>query len=349
MVAAVLGAGLLAAAGCGGSSAPGPGQAVLIGTYDSTTVVGQVLAAGRPLGATSDSAGTTYLLNSPLMVGLSTAGKGTSFAATGSYFDAALTEGLVAMPGGAVLFGHGAEVVRLDTGSGKTSVLAGDAHRTRGDTASAPATATPAGVRFTRNAVPIGVSRSGAVMIVDGRALWSLAGGRLTRVYQQPAPAGGRDDSLIGRGSAVTADGTAYVRAAKNTPATLAAVLVVPPHGTAAPLSLPASIPGVSGRPADLTPTWLAPDGANGLYVHAAQPSPGKGDYVLHVHDGTATLVMSAEPPASDAGTGTCHVRHPVDATRFPCPLPTTLSYHAGRLVLAGERPYAVRLVVSRG
>lgn len=347
-VAAALAVGLAAAAGCGGASAPEPGQAVLLGTYDSSTTVGQVLDSLHPLGATSDSAGTTYLLNSPLMVGLSTAGKGSTFVATGSYFDALRPQGLVAMPDGSVLFGHGAEVVRLDLKSGDTSVLVGDAARTRDYTAPAPATATPADIRFTKDVTPIGVSATGTVTIVDGRALWSLAAGHLTRVYQQPAPAKGEDDTLIGAGGSVTADGTAYVQGTRENYATLADVLVIPPHGKPTALPLPPSIPGVSGRPADLVPAWLTSDGANGLYIHAAQASPGHGDYVLHLHHGTTTLVMSAKPSTSDAEPGTCNVHDPVDATRFPCPLPRALTYHAGQLVLAGEKPYAVRLLVSR-
>jgi hypothetical protein len=240
-VAAAL-VGLVAVAGCGGKGkppAPKPGQAALLGTYDGDTTVGQVLVTGHPNGAATDGAGTTYVLNSPSVIGLSTTGKGTAFPTTESLFDATPPEGLVAMPDGSVLFGHGAEVVRLDPKSGDTSVLAGNADRTRPFNASAPAT--------------------------------------------------------------------------------------------------------------DLTTTWLASDGADGLYFHAVQLTHGSGDYVLHLHDGTATLVLSAKPTASDARSGTCDVHDPVDATRFPCALPRTLTYHAGQLVLAGEKSYVVRLPASQG
>ncbi|MEV6011959.1 hypothetical protein AB0M29_34740 [Streptomyces sp. NPDC051976] len=144
-------------------------------------------------------------------------------------------------------------------------------------------------------------------------------------------------------------DGTTYLRGTRSSSATLAAVRVVSPQGKASALTLPTSIPGVNGRPADLTTTWLASDGADGFYVHAVQLSTGNGDYVLHLHDGTATLVLSAKPTVSDAKSETCEVHDPVDATSFPCVLPRALTYHAGQLTLAGEKSYVVRLPAKQG
>ena len=189
---------------------------------------------------------------------------------------------------------------------------------------------------------------AGAVVIVDDRAVWSLSSGRLTRVAQQPV-VHGKDDTFLNVGNTVAPDGTTYLRGSKSGPTTLAAVHVISPQGKATALTLPASIPSVNGRPADLTPTWLASDGADGLYVHAVQLTHGSGDYVLHLHDGAATLVLSAKPTAGNAKSGTCDVHDPVDATRFPCALPSTLTCHAGQLVLAGEKSYVVRLPASQG
>ena len=348
-VAAVL-VGLVAVTGCGGKGkapAPKPGQAALLGTYDGDTTVGRTLGDLHPNGAAADAAGTTYLIDFPTLIALSATGKGTAFPTTESS-DALPPEGLVAMPDGSVLFGHGAEVVRFDPKSGDTSVLAGNADRTRPFNASAPATATAGNVRFTKAATPVGVTGAGAVVIVDDRAVWSLSSGRLTRVAQQPV-VHGKDDTFLNVGNTVAPDGTTYLRGTKSAPTTLAAVHVISPQGKATAPTLPASIPGVNGRPADLTPTWLASDGADGLYVHAVQLTHGSGDYVLHLHDGAATLMLSAKPTASNAKSGTCDVHDPVDATRFPCALPSTLTYHAGQLVLAGEKSYVVRLPASQG
>jgi hypothetical protein len=121
-------------------------------------------------------------------------------------------------------------------------------------------------------------------------------------------------------------------------------VRVISPQGQETALALPTAIPGVDGRPADLTTTWLASDGADGLYVHAVRLTGGSGDYVLHLHNGTAKVVLSAKPTAKAAKDGTCDVHKPVDAAHFPCALPRTLTYHAGQLILAGEKSYVVRL-----
>ena len=350
VVAAAL-VGLVAVAGCGGKGkppAPKPGQAALLGTYDGDTTVGRTLGDLRTIGMATDAAGTTYLVDFPTLIALSATGKGTAFPMTGTLSDGLPPDGLVAMPDGSVLFGHGAEVVRFDPKSGDTSVLAGDADRTRAYNTSAPATATAGNVHFTKAVTPIGVTGAGAVVIVDDRAVWSLSSGRLTRVEQQPV-VNGRDDTILNEGNAVAPDGTTYLRGTKSSPTTLAAVRVVSPQGKATALTLPASIPGVNGRPADLTTTWLASDGADGLYVHAVQLTHGSGDYVLHLHDGAATLVLSAKPTASDAKGGTCDVHDPVDATRFPCALPSALTYQAGQLVLAGGMSYVVRLPANQG
>jgi hypothetical protein len=347
-VAATL-VGLVAVTGCTGKGkppAPEPGQAALLGTYDGDTAVGRTLAAFPSFGAATDTAGTTYVLNFPALIGLSATGKGTAFRTTESLFDANPPDGLVTMPDGSVLLGHGPTVVRFDPTSGATTVLAGNADRTRPFNAPAPTTATAGNVRFTKAVAPIGVTRAGAVVIVDDRAVWSLSSGKLTRVEQQPVVKG-KDTTFINVGNAVASDGTTYLRGAKSTSTTLADVRVVSPQGKVTALSLPASVQGVNSRPADLTVTWLDSDGADGLYVHVVQPSPGNGDYVLHLHHGTATLVVSAKPAANGAKNGTCDIHGPVDATRFPCALPRTLTYHAGQLTLAGEKSYVVRLPVN--
>ncbi|WP_157856280.1 NHL repeat-containing protein [Actinacidiphila yeochonensis] len=337
--------------GCGGKgkpAAPKAGQAALLGSYDGKTTVGQVLAAGHPNGAVTDSAGNTYVVNSPSLAELSATGKGTAVPSLASYYGATQPEGIVAMPDGSVLFGNGAEVVRLDPETGESSVLAGSSDRVRAYGASAPATATADDVRFTKAVIPVGVTSAGAVVIADDRAVWSLASGRLTRVGQQPAVPG-KDTSFLENGNAVAPDGTTYLRGTRSSPASLATVRALSPQGVATTLTLPASIPGVSGRPADLTPTWLAPDGGDGVYVHAVSDK-GNGDYVLHLHGSTATLVASATPTGDNAPKGEgCDVHSPVDAEHFPCALPSTVSYHAGQLVLAGEESYVVKLPVGQG
>lgn len=253
--------GLVAVAGCGGKGkphAPKPGQAALLGTYDGSTTVGQALGSLHPNGAATDAAGTTYLLNSPALTGLSATGKGKTFPTTGNLFDATPPEGLVAMPDGSVVFGHGAEVVRLDPKSGNTSVLAGDADRTRAYNASAPATATAGDVRFTKAVTPVGVNRAGAVVLVDDRALWSLSSGRLTRVAQQPV-GHGKDTTLLNVGDAVAPDGTTYLRGTKSSSTTLADVRVVSPRAGRPRCPCPHPSPASTAAPPTSPPPGSPP------------------------------------------------------------------------------------------
>ena len=344
---------LLAVAACGGHSGPpGPpkaGQAAAFGDFTGGAAAHSALrgGVGGPEGFATGPDGSGYLLAHPTLARLTPTGKVTEIAAAAADFGGA-KPGLAVGPDGSVYWGHDGEIKRYDDRRG-TVVVAGRSSDKRADDAAAGATGTAATARLTQDAGPVGVTRSGAVVITDGRALWSLSSDRLTRVFQRPAGTHGRQVAISTQGAAVAPDGTVYLPPTSgNSTYDLAHVEVVSPSGTASALSFPRTLPGVKGPLATLSPSWMASDGAGGVYVHAVRADPGSsvGDYVLHLSGGKAELAASGAAEEDSSETG-CKVTEPVDAARFPCPLPVAIGYLNGTLILAGERDYAVKITVG--
>ncbi|MGW1282747.1 hypothetical protein ACWD4N_03280 [Streptomyces sp. NPDC002586] len=345
---ALVALGLSACEGKDTPPAPRTGQATLLPAFAPDSRVGRAL--GDPLSPphgfyTADS-GESYVLNFPSLVRLGTDGKAVTVPFADDQYGGNTPAGVIAMPDGSVLIGSNGEVLRFDR-EGIRSVLAGTADAKRPLNQAAPAKATATRVRFTESIAPIGVTRTGAVIIADDRALWSLANGQLTLVYQRPTAPHGKDYGIYGDGDTVAPDGTTYLRPASSSQHTLAEVQVISPDGTAAPLKLPAALPGIAGPLATLTPLWMSSDGADGLYVHAQRLTSG-GDYILHIRNDKATLVAVGTISGNPSANGSCSISKPVDAKHFPCPLPWALGYHAGRLTLAGAKPYAVEVLVDK-
>jgi hypothetical protein len=244
--------------------------------------------------------------------------------------------GLVSLPRGAFATGTAASVQQIS--SGGTTLLAGSAGRPRTVGKPVPTAVAAAGFHFAAGGpVPVAARSDGTVLVADTDVLWSLKSGRLTRRYQLPA-AQARSGGALEDFGAVDGSGTAYVSAGRR----LSDVVAVGSDGTARPLTLPATVSGVTGRPGALRLEDLTGDGAHGVY---ALVSASDHSYVLHLHDGTAQLVVRE---SSDASTGTCHLPHPVRATALPCALPTGISYGTdGSLYLAGQAPYVLKVAVA--
>ncbi|MFI0943281.1 hypothetical protein [Streptomyces sp. NPDC021020] len=345
---------LLAVAACGSHSGPPSppkaGQAAAFGDFTGGAPAQRALreGVGGPAGFATGPDGSGYLLEHPTLARLTPAGKVSEIASAATDFGGAEPTGLTVGPDGSVYWGHDGEIKRYDDRRG-TVVVAGRSSTERADDAAADAVETAATARLTQEAGPVGVTRSGAVVIADGRALWSLSSGRLTRLFQRPAGAHGGRAAISAEGAAVAPDGSAYLLPARGDKAfDLAHVEVVSPSGKASALGLPPTLPGVDGPLATLAPSWMASDGAGGVYVHALRVDPGSpvGDYVLHLSGGKAELVASGTTEEDSSTTG-CKATDPVDATRFPCPLPAAIGYRNGTLTLAGEREYAVKIAVG--
>jgi hypothetical protein len=340
--------GLSACEGKNTPPTPHAGQAALLPPFTPDSRVGRALgdSLSPPHGFSTADNGDSYVLNFPSLVRLGTDGRAVTVPFADDQYGGNTPLGVVAMRDGSVLVGSSGEVLRFDR-KGSRSVLAGTAAVKRPLNQAAPSKATATKVRFTESVAPIGVTRTGAVIIADNRALWSLSDGRLTLVYQRPAAPHGKDYGIYGSGDAVAPDGTTYLRPASSSRHTLAEVQVISPDGTAASLKLPTTIPGVTGPLATLTPLWMASDGTDGLYLHAQRLASGS-DYILHIRDGKAGLVAVGTIRGASFAKGSCRISEPVDAKHFPCPLPWALGYHAGRLTLAGAEPYAVEVLVDK-
>jgi hypothetical protein len=343
-------------AACGGHSGPAgppkPGQAAAFGDFTGGTPAQRALreGVGGPAGFATGPDGSGYLLEHPTVARLTPSGKVSEIAAAATDFGGAQPAGLAVGPDGSVFWGHDGEIKRYDDRRG-TVVVAGRSSAERADDAPAGAVETAATARLTQGAGPVGVTRAGAVVIADGRALWSLSSGRLTRLFQRPADTHGRQVAIPAEGAAVAPDGSVYLPPAYgNKTFDLAHVEVVSPSGKVSALSFPQTLPGVRGPLATLTPSWMASDGTEGVYVHALRADPGSpaGDYVLHLSGGKAELIASGAAEEDSSTTG-CKATEPVAALRFPCPLPVAIGYRNGTLTLAGQRDYAVKIAVSKG
>ncbi|MFE0513630.1 hypothetical protein [Streptomyces sp. NPDC058964] len=257
------------------------------------------------------------------------------------------SSGLVAFSDGSLVFGkdHAIEKYGRDQ---QVSVLAGVPGKGRSAAVPVPKAITAAGFRFGDYAVtPLGVRPDGALIVLDGDVVWSLANGRLTRLYEVPAA----DRKTRGLdpypAAAVDRKGTVYVssgpRASSARFSNVADIVAVHTDGTAAPIALPQSVAGIKGKPGDLTVNSLTGDDADGIYASTFNDD---GMYVLHIHAGRADLVAhyAYAQGKSSRSSGECALNHPVDAKKLTCRLPTTMTYGDGKLVLGGNEHYLLQI-----
>jgi hypothetical protein len=350
VVAALVGMGVLAACTGGHSAAkaapPSVGKADVIASLGDATPAAQALAAqpgagGGPFGMASGTDGSLYLSLSSAVVRIAKKGQASTLATSSGSL---APRGVVTLPDDSFVTVENGQLVRIIPGQ-PNGVVAGVKGKVRPLTAPVPSGGAATSVHLTASAAPIGSLGDGSVVLADGDALWRLLAGKLTLLYHHPAiktANGGYAPSVPIDGAAVTPTGTVYLPPTEGSADTLKNVEVITPAGSAAPLSLPAAIPGVAGDPAGLTPVWLGSDGKSGVYVHAVRGTSGgaaHGDYVFHVSDGKAELVAASTATGSADGCGATKL---VDAAKFPCPMPRALVAQPGLLVLAGGEPYVV-------
>lgn len=240
--------------------------------------------------------------------------------------------GLAVLPDGSLDFGSG-RVVKKVTPQGAVTVLAG---ATGGHApAAVPRSADAAVFHFRGYPRPFGVRPDGSVLIADADTVWALRNGRLARVHRLAKPTKTAKKVRLYPASAVDGEGTVYVVASYDTPKYswtphLSEVITIRADGTVGRLALPASIAGVPGDPASMTPASMTGDGADGVYVLTWSNA---ASYVLHIHGGRAEVV------ARHVHGDRCRVTsHPVNAMNLPCELPWNLTYRRGSLVMAGDQ-----------
>ncbi|BBA97638.1 hypothetical protein RVR_3469 [Actinacidiphila reveromycinica] len=219
-----------------------------------------------------------------------------------------------------------------------------------GGTGTAGSTAAATG--FVGVARPLGTRPDGALVVQDSTAVWAARGGAATKVLDTPVAGAYLDDDTDTKAVRPTADaeGDAYfVPTADPGPGLARRITRVTPSGKATQVAVPRTIPGLPGGPGGLTVQSLAGDGADGVYVDAvAGDSSGSGSglnaYVVHLHDGTASVVAHSRTAAHGLD---CALRHPVGALDLPCALPNGMAYHDGRLALDGMVHYTLEVSVS--
>jgi hypothetical protein len=236
---------LFAVAGCGGDTVPSPpkaGQAAAFGDFTGGAAAQSALrgGVGGPDGFATGPDGSGYLLAHPTLARLTAAGEVSEIAAAATDFGGAEPAGLAVCPDGSVCWGHDGEIKRYDDRHG-TVVVAGRSSAKRADDVAAGTAETASTARLTQDAGPVRVTRSGAVVIADGRALWSLSSGWLTRVFQRPARAHGQQVAISTEGVGVAPDGTVYLPPTSGDKTFRPGyVEVVSPSGTASALKLSA-------------------------------------------------------------------------------------------------------------
>ncbi|MDI5968992.1 hypothetical protein POF50_006475 [Streptomyces sp. SL13] len=338
VLAVVAGMGVLAACS-GGHTSTAPkstaGQATVIARLSGSTPVGKAVTTApfTPglLSMSSGSDGSLLMAVPGWVARLGPKGDLTP-AATGS--KATSPSGVVGLPDGSFVTGAGDQLMRIMPGQ-QPAPIAGARGAARSLATAPPSGGTASAVHFTRYLTPVGPVADGSLILADGDAAWRMRAGKLTRIYR---------GSLLGHSYAVTPDGTLYL-VPEGSEAALRDTVVITPSGTAGRLKLPASVPGVSGDPGTLTPLSESSDGKNGLYVHAIRRgglgtlSSAIGDYVLHLHGGTADLTVSSAAPGPARN---CTPTGSAPALKFPCPLPQAVTSQPGLLVLAGGTTYAV-------
>ncbi|MGW6708651.1 hypothetical protein ACWGDE_27695 [Streptomyces sp. NPDC054956] len=259
------------------------------------------------------------------------------------------TGGLVVLSPNSFVVGGRSQLLNLQAGGVRTTVLAGAPDGRRKLGVPVPATAPAQDFQLSDNVLmPFGTYPDGSLLFVDGDVVWRLESGLLTRLYQAPpgSTAGTEDEQVIAPGAAVDHSGTVYLRSSKRgAVGRLGDVVTVGKDGSTGKLALPAEAAGVKTNPADLELTWMAGDDGNGVYVRVRDDS---AQYVLHVAGGKAELVAEqASGKGSDSGSGSdsgCKEGHSVDAKKLPCTMPEALTYASGNLFMAGNAPFVLKI-----
>ncbi|MFI0940517.1 hypothetical protein [Streptomyces sp. NPDC021020] len=344
---------LLAVTACGGHSgppaAPEAGQARVVARTPADGGIGPE-DSGATRGVAVGADGTVYVDTGERLVRLGEDGVYTDVSGRQSGRPARQDRGmsgLVLRGDGSMLAGEDGQVVAIDPDDGQVTELAGTAGTFRSLTDPVPRSAAAAGFRFTREVTPLAVEKDGTVVIADGTAVWALSGGRLTQRYRQAAvkPAADYMSPFVGQMSAAGPDGTAFLVPGNDT-ASLADIVVVPGDGRAPhKLAVPARPAGTDVPTADLAATYLASDGAGGVYANTFRRK-GRGLYVVHVHDGRIDVAASSTATAT---SDTCDVHKLVAARGFPCYFPEGIAYRAGHVYLAGQRSYVLDIGVAAG
>ncbi|MFJ3309084.1 hypothetical protein ACIPSA_39780 [Streptomyces sp. NPDC086549] len=327
--------------GDGGWKTPGKGQAaVLLDGKNSGAL--DLQGGGELEGLTITADGTVYVLRSGIQRIKSDR--------TVESLRPELTKGssgLVALPDGSLVFGKDHAIQKYGRDQHVT-VLAGVPGKGRAATAPVPKSTAAAGFRFADNSVsPIGVRPDGALILLDGDVVWSLAHDRLTRVYEIPA-ADRKNREMDGYAkAAVDGKGTVYVtsgpKAGTDIYSHVTDVVAIHTDGTVAPIALPKSVRGVTGNLAEMKLVSITSDGADGIY---ADTYNDEGMYILHIHAGLVDLVMhhAVVGEKSSYSPYECPLKHPVDAKKLPCALPSAMAYGDGKLVLGGNTHYLLQI-----
>ncbi|MGW7257007.1 hypothetical protein [Streptomyces sp. NPDC054834] len=327
--------------GDAGRKAPGKGQAAVL--LDGTDNDALQVQLGDGLGGfTAGSDGTVYILSGGIQRIKSDRTVTTLLPDLTHH-----SRGLVSLRDGSLVFSTDYAVQKLDRHR-NVSVLAGVPRRTRSATALVPKSTSASGFRFRSYEVaPIGVRPDGSLIVLDGGVVWSLAKGRLTRLYEVPAADRKTRDLGDHDTAAVDHEGTVYVTVDTSVGSSsyrrVADIMAIHTDGTTAPIALPQSVAGLKGRPADLRVSSLTADGADGIYVNAADDH---GMYVLHLHAGRVDLVARAlyDAKGNLQDSRGCELKHPVDAKKLPCALPWSITYGDGKLVLGGHEGYLLQI-----
>ncbi|NUR92096.1 MAG: hypothetical protein HOY71_49180 [Nonomuraea sp.] len=250
--------------------------------------------------------------------------------------------GMVALPGGAFAVGAFGAVHKVDA-HGTVSVLAGVDHSGSTRHPSVPKSAAAASYRFSGVATPFGVRPDGSLLVSDREAVWALAGGTLTRLYQFPPDRTSSDtDNLVRTWNTVDGAGNVYVVSGNGLlSGNVRDITVVRPDGTATPLALPARQAGLSGL-SSMEIQGMAGGDAESVYINVRDPSD---QYVLRVGRGIVNVVARHHLDGHDYGQD-CKKSQPMDAHKLPCPLPETIAYRGGKLVMGGREHYLLELAL---
>ncbi|MGW2479737.1 hypothetical protein ACWCWQ_07945 [Streptomyces sp. NPDC001571] len=252
--------------------------------------------------------------------------------------------GLVVLSPNSFVVGNRSQLLNVLVSGRQRTVLAGSPGEPRKLGQPVPSTASAKDFHLSNNPIePFGRRPDGTILFTDGDVVWQLNGGRLTRLYQAPANTEDKAERTIAHGSAVSRSGTVFVRTStEGTGGRLGDVVAVRKDGSAAKLAIPQQVTGVKGNLADVEPTWMAGDDADGVYVRARDDS---AQYVLHLTSGKATLVAK-QTSGSDSDSG-CREGYSVDALKLPCKMPEALTYSSGSLIMAGNAPFVLKIATK--
>jgi hypothetical protein len=249
----------------------------------------------------------------------------------------AASYGLVAMSDGSALFSNNGVLKRIDSANNITDIAGSPDANPPGSGTVSPETSNAATVRFGRNVAPIGRRPDGSVILMDHDAVWSLKGGRLTRLFACGGSSGTHcADPSVDSAGAVDASGNTYLVYSSNGVMEQGGLVVIAPDGTTHPVQL-------SGDAANkFVVLSMSSDGAGGAYIEGYTATSGRpGAKLLHLVNDHFTTVLTEQYKQAD-----CPATVPVDAV--PCHLPGRVVGLPGDMaLLVGDEPYALAVGVA--